>query len=249
MNTRKFQLLGVAVVAVFAVGVLTTALASAAPTFLLAEWLVNGTAVTSEVNVETVGTILLEDTAATGKPDFVCSGKLGGAIGEDGLGVISEVLTLGGVAVSSPLGAQSLETCTSSSSLCEEPLLWPVGLPWTTLLELMEQGTPVEKFFVVLVGPSVPGTLIGWYVQCMKPFTVEDECTTESAITSLTLDTGGTLLLAGFEEAFTELAGGKLTLCSMNGGETGIVETSGAPGEDLLSGGGTLSASSESEEP
>jgi hypothetical protein len=246
---RKLQLLGMALIAVFAVGVLTAASASAVPTFLLAEWLVNGTAVTSELSVEAVGTILLEDTAATGKPDIICSGKLDGTIGEDGLDVISEALTLGGVAVSAPLGAQALETCTSSSGFCEEPLVWPIGLPWTTLLELMEQGTPVEKFFVVLVGPSVPGTLIGWYVQCMKPLTVEDECTTESAITRLTLDTGGTLLLAGFEEAFTELAGEKLALCSMGGGETGIVETSGAPGEDILSGGGTLSASSESEEP
>jgi hypothetical protein len=41
-NTRRLQVIVVALIAMFAMGVLTTASAFAAPEFLLAEWLVGG---------------------------------------------------------------------------------------------------------------------------------------------------------------------------------------------------------------
>ncbi len=72
-----------------------------------------------------------------------------------------------------------------------------------------------------------------------------DECTAEQGVTKLSLD--GPLLLGGLSDAFTELAGLKLATCSLGGAESGVLETA-SPREMLLSAGGTLSASSESEE-
>ena len=84
---------------------MVVAASASAATFLLAEWLVNGAAITEagpEVGTEAVGTILVEDTkTALGASSFICSGSLLGTIGFDGLGRISEVLTLGNVLVAS----------------------------------------------------------------------------------------------------------------------------------------------------
>ena len=73
---RKIQVLGVALLALFAFGALTAVSASAANTYLLAEWLLNGVAIgASETNlVEIDGTLL------TGRhqscPWFSCRDKV-----------------------------------------------------------------------------------------------------------------------------------------------------------------------------
>ena len=246
---KKFQLLGVALVALFAFSVVLSASASAA-TFLLAEWLVNGAAITEagpEVNTEAVGTILLEDTkTALGASSVICSGTLLGTIGFDGLGRISEVLTLGGVVVGSANNLTGEALSCEEVKVCEEALVWPLHLPWNTLLELMEDGT--EIFFVVLIengGSGAPG----WEVECMKTITKPvDECTAttteEEGMFNLTLE--ATLLLATFSDTFAELAGVKLATCTQSKEATGIVES--IPQELKLSAGGTVNASSESVE-
>ncbi len=241
---KKFQLLGVAVVAMLAVGVFSAASASAAVTTLLAEWLVGGTAVTEgqSLNTETVGTLLLEDTKTPlGASDIICSGKLLGTIGFDGLDVVSEVLSLTGTAISK-VGLSGEALSCETVSVCEEALVWAINLPWNTLLKLIEDGT--EKFFGDYIESSGAGNP-GWEVECMKTILKPvDECTAVLGVTKLTLD--GPLLLGGFSEAFTELAGLKLANCSLGGTEAGIVETESS-GEVLVEG-GTLGASSESEE-
>jgi hypothetical protein len=245
---KKLQILGVALVAMFAFSAIVVASASAAVTFLLAEWLVNGADAAGQ-NVEAVGTILLEDTGAFGGAAMECSGILDGTVGADGLGVVSEVLNLAGTTVIS-LSALTEPgvACVKLSGLCEEPLAWAVHLPWNTLLELMEEGTPVERFFAVLVEDSGAG-LPGWYIHCMKTFLEpEDECTAPNVagkgngVFELSLE-AGSLLLGKFSEAFTNLAEELLATCSIGGAETGIVET--IPQEIRLAAGGTLSASSE----
>ncbi len=242
---RKIQPLSVALVAVFAVGMFSAASASAAVTTLLAEWLVNGTAVTEaqSFNSETVGTLLFEDTKTPlGASDIICSYKFLGTIGFDGLDVISEILTLTGLAISK-VGLSGEALACETVSVCEEALIWVINLPWNTLLVLIEDGT--EKFFADYIENSGAGNP-GWEVECMKTILKPvDECTTAQGVTKLSLD--GPLLLGGFSEAFTELAGLKLISCSLGGAETGVLETA-APAELLLSAGGTLSASSESEE-
>jgi len=234
---RKFQLLGVALVAVFAFGVITAVSASAAPTFLLAEWLVNGATFTVELAVESVGTILLEDTAVG--TDVECSGILDGAISsENGLDRISEVLELNGTTKisSTPLVELGL-ACTTLAGICAEPLLWPLHLPWDTQVELMEEPVGTFLLFVVLI------TKPGWYLICMKTFLEPvDECTTkENGVIDLSLELS--LLLGQFSDAISTEAGEKLATCTLGNSESGVVES--IPGEILLVGGGELSASSE----
>src|ERR1700691_2206326 len=100
---RKIQVLGVALLALFAFGALTAVSASATNTYLLAEWLLNGVAIglpANEINlVEIDGELLLEDTKAVlGSPAEVkCMGSLDGWVGLNSLGFTSEVLnTVGG---------------------------------------------------------------------------------------------------------------------------------------------------------
>jgi hypothetical protein len=87
---RKIQLLGVAMVALFAFGALTAMSASAANVYLLAEWLVGGTAVTTQLLIEMSGELLMEDTkGALGAPLMVlCSLILDGWVGPNSLVVL-----------------------------------------------------------------------------------------------------------------------------------------------------------------
>ncbi len=242
---RKIQPLGVALVAMFTVGVFSAASASAAVVTLLAEWLVDGTAVTEaqSFNTETVGTLLLGDSnTPLGAADFICSYKLHGTVGFDGLDVISEILNLSSVSISK-VGLSGEALACETVSVCEEALVWAINLPWNTLLKLIEDGT--EKFFGDYIENSGVGNP-GWEVECMKTILKPvDECTAEQGVMTLSLE--NTLLLGGFFEAFTELAGLKLATCTLGGEEGGVLETA-SPAEVLLEGGGTLSASSESEE-
>jgi hypothetical protein len=244
-----FRLMVVALAAVCAFGVLSVASASAVVTFLLAEWLVNGLPVTTERNVEAVGTILLENTSTPlGATDVVCSGILAGKLGEDGLGVISEVLLLDETTiVSLVVLTEPGIACENTDGHCAEPLVWAENLPWNTLLELMEEGT--EKFFVILIEESGTAGLPGWYVWCMKTiFEPTDLCEAKAnGVSQLSLE-NGTLLLAAFSEVFLELAGEALATCTLSGAATGIV--SSIPSELRLTGVGQpqLNASSESED-
>src|ERR1700683_4363024 len=235
----KFRILGIALVAVFAFGAVLAASASAA-TFLLAEWLVGGAAVTTELTTEATGELLLEDTKVPllGKAVVLCSGIFDGWVGPNSLGWISEVLTLAGAAVSNTvLSGQALE-CTGQTS-CETNtvvLVWPIGLPSETEVELLEQtGGPL--FEVSTVKNQ------GFYISsCLVlGISAEDECTsTGGAVAELTLS--GTSLVATASTAIVELNGGELGTCKNGGSETSVTEGSGTY---AVSGGGELTASSE----
>ncbi len=206
--------------------------------FLLAEWLVNGVAAVAELLVETTGELLLEDTKVPllGKAMVLCSGILTGWVGPNSLNWLSEVLTLSGAAISStPLTGEAL-VCTNQEN-CEEPLVWPVGLPYENEAELMEDS---GAFFADLL-KGTKGE-VGYEIECMKSVigAITDECKTAESVAELTLE--DTTLLEKISEAFTELAGAKLANCTQGGTETGIVE---GEGNETLSGGGELTASSE----
>jgi RHS repeat-associated protein len=239
---RRFLLIGVTLTAVFAVGALVVVPASAV-TFLLAEWLVNGAAVTAELSAETTGALLLEDSKApvVGKTAVLCSGILMGWVGPNSLDWVSEMLTLAGVAVSTtPLTGTALE-CTAQTG-CEtstKPLVWIVGLGWETEAELMEDGT--ETFFVDLFLPHSGGGNPGWEISECLVFGVSqsDECTAVEVVSEFVLS--GSESLAKFSNVFTELAGAKLATCTQGGAESGVIEGEGAI---TLKEGGELSLSS-----
>jgi hypothetical protein len=230
--------MGVAMVALFAFGAILAASASAA-TFLLAEWLDGGTAVTTELLTEVTGELLLEDTKL--KAIVLCSGILDGWIGPNSLDAVSEVLTLGGGSVNTTaLGASGL-SCTPQTG-CETgkaATAWAVNLPWESEIELMEDGS--STFFADLVTSKNGAKDVGWELECTVLLVKDsDECSVTEGASELTLE--GTTLLANFSDAFTELAGLKLANCTLGGTETAVIEGAGSW---VVSGGGELTASSE----
>lgn len=241
---KRYQVVLVALTAVFAFVALSAVSASALTT-LLALWLWNGTAITEGLNVEAEGELTLEDTKGSlggGRAAVLCSGILDGTVNPESLGYISEVLTLAKELIeTTPLTELGL-TCTNITE-CASPLVWPVGLPWESELELVEQGT--EVFFANLILPNATAKKFGWLVQCMGVLTEpEDECTTTTeGVSQLTLE--GASLLASFLETFRELMGVPLANCSRGGTGTGKVLSDEPFGVLKHETGGELSASSE----
>lgn len=236
---KVFRLLGAALLAMLAFGVLTAISASAA-TFLLAEWLLNGNPVTAELLVETTGELLLEDLKTTIGAVGVkeCSGILDGWVGPNSLNFITEVLTLSGTAVKELVAAEAV-TCKEETGSCPTPLVWAENLPWESEAELMEDPAGTI-FFADLLLPKAPNTEIGWEVECMGIIPLVDSCLTTEGVAELTLE--GTSLLGNFSEAFTLLAGAKLALCSQSNEESGVVEGGGVIKPDSTE---ELTASSE----
>jgi hypothetical protein len=194
---------------------------------LLAEWLVGAKEITTELNTEAPGSLLLEDTkTALGASDVLCTGILDGTIGPDGLDVISEVLTEAKAAVSTTVLVGTALTCVEHS-VCVEPLVWAANLPWNTLLELAE--TDLGAIFVDLISSGGKGNP-GWYVECMGLAGLTDECLAEGASETGEGVFEAVNVTAGVEaiflESVTELLALKLAHCSQGGAETGVVEES-----------------------
>ena len=246
---RKIQVLGVALLALFAFGALTAVSASAANTYLLAEWLLSGVAIgASETDlVEVDGTLLLEDTKGIlGSPVAVrCTGSLDGWVGPNSLDFTTEVLNAAEEEISTtPLTGLAL-SCTAETG-CETntaPPVYLLGLPWESEVELLEQPGETTKRFMDLITTKANGGRLGWEIEnCLVLGTAhEDECTVTEAVAELTLD-AGPILLGTFSRVITELNGLPLALCIASGAETGVVE---GEGTFLVSGGGELAASSE----
>jgi hypothetical protein len=228
---RKFQLFGVALVAVFAVAAMTVASASAAPVFLLAEWLVNGAPITFGHPIDAEGSeILVEETILGLKIDVLCSLIFDGTVASNGAGTFTELLALGGGAA---ITLANMLACTNSSN-CPEPLITFLNLPDITTLELMEE-EGVSRFADLLEGT---GSFLGYEVECMGSGT-SDTCTGNTAVE---IKNEGTNVDALFSDAFSVLAGDTLTSCSVGGSVTGLIE---GLVTILLTEGGTLAASSE----
>jgi hypothetical protein len=164
---KKLHLIGMALVAVFAFSAVVAAAASAAP-----EWLVKGTAVTSALAVETKGSLLLTDLKASilGESSVECiNGALIGTVNSAGKDTVTEikvgtVTSKGNGLTGTVLECKGVKGCEGTG------LVYPIGLPWTTQLEL------VEGVGVVDDTTSASGK-IGYVVEC-SIFGVkeEDEC-------------------------------------------------------------------------
>ena len=188
--------------------------------------------------------MLLEDTkTALGASDILCSGIVDGAIGPDGLGVTSEVLNGAKEVISLTVLSGTALTCTEQT-VCSEPLVWAVNLPWNMLLELAE--TDLGAIFVVLVLASGKGNP-GFYIECMGLAGLTDECLAEGAgetgesVFEVANVTGG---VEGINsEAITELLALKLGDCTLGGKESTVLEGTGIA--KLASGTEALTVSSE----
>jgi hypothetical protein len=232
-DMRKLHLLGLALVAAFAFAASTTASTMAAPpATLLAEWLWNGSAVLSELLVDIEGELLLEDIKLG--IDVLCSGSGEGTITANGEGLATKLLSLSGEEIGEGLTGLALE-CVNDKG-CENPLLWPDGLPWPMLLELIELDTvPAEWSFAVLTA-----ALAGWDIECMSIIPTSELCEAPNSVVSVTNE--ATNVDVETTDAFTELAGLKLGSCTVGGNETAILEGLGIL---LDPEGGNLQVSSE----
>jgi hypothetical protein len=230
---KKFQLFGVALVAVFAFAAMTVASASAAPVFLLAEWLVNGASIPAGTTKPTDAEgseILIEETILGIKIDVLCSGIFDGTVGANGADTITELLALGGGAA---ITLANMLLCTNSAN-CPEPLVAAINLPYTTTLELMEE-EGVSSFADLFAGT---GGAPGYEVECMGSGTA-DTCTGNVA---LEVKNEGTNVDGLFNDPYNVLAGNTLANCTVAGAAAGLVE---GLGTTLLTEGGTLAVSSE----
>jgi len=234
MKMRKFHVLGLALVAVCAMGVLSAS--ASALTFLLAEWLENGNRLTETLLAEISGELTLKETitilGVKTEIEALCSGILDGDIGEDGADDITELLNLKEEAISLT-GLSGLAISCTNTKNCGEPLAWALNLPWLTLLVLMEDGT--ETFFADLLTNA--GKNVGYEVECMTQG-ISDSCLVTEA--AALVENEGSTPNVEFSDPFTELAGLKLASCELAGNEAGIVSGLGNLKGD---GTGTLTAS------
>jgi hypothetical protein len=161
---KKFQIIGVAFVAVFAF----CAFAAASAFAVNPEWLIGGVAVLAATSVQTTGHIRLSDTKAPiiGTATIECNGILDDTLNTEGKKEIAEVLSSTGVLIkpvtlTSALVAGTGLSCTSIAG-CEgtDAEAWPDNLPWNTQLELLN-GQVVEHIFGN--GTDEPG----WHVFCL----------------------------------------------------------------------------------
>jgi hypothetical protein len=192
----RYRLFGLVVFAVFVFGVVLAASASAEVT-LLAEWLVAGAAITSNLASQITGELLMEDTKVLGvKVDILCSFILDGTIGPNGEDKIEKVLSLTGIEISelagnAPLSCESSENCAATGVLVP---IFPKGLPWSTLL-FLDQGTGHILDYVVGAAYEVTCTVLG--------VKVEDECKATNNLASFEVSNtgeGGDALVEGAEE-------------------------------------------------
>jgi hypothetical protein len=130
---------------------------------LLAEWLVDGSAVGTLTNTEAADVFILED--ATNGLSAVCEGVLDGSVGSNGENEINEVL-VGGMAASllKPIVCRGERACSGDLELA------PEDLPWHGLLLLTGGG---------LFRDAVSQMTI-WYKCEIIGILMEEECTTKN---------------------------------------------------------------------
>jgi hypothetical protein len=137
---RKFQLFGIALLAMCGFSALLSASAFAELTFATAKWLANGVAVAAELATQSTGGILFVEPST--KVEILCQGIFDGTVGASGADSVTAVLTLPGVLVPEldESGATGGIACTNdetAGTLCEgTPEAYPRGLPFLTVLML-----------------------------------------------------------------------------------------------------------------
>jgi hypothetical protein len=241
---RKFQIVMLALLVVSALSAVFAMSASAEVT-LLAEWLVSGAAITAGEEATTQeGELLLEDGAAASS--VLCTAIFDGFVLANGLDSVTKVLHLDGTEVTELGGVLPLTGTTATGPDCvhvtgcaegteASPIkVWPLGLPWHTLLFLMANGTFLDDV------SKENGTTFGYELECLvSGILVTDTC--ESGLTEFEVvndaDTGNAAIPAG-------AIGEPLAKCSIFGGELGKNQAD-ALTEILLTSGLLLTVSSE----
>jgi hypothetical protein len=229
---KKYQILGLALLAVFAFSAVLSA-SALAETTLLAEWLVNSATFTGTLTTTSEGTLLLEDNKAFGAKIAVeCMGRFEGTIGPSGEDLTTMVLNLAGTKlIGVKLTGESLEgevDCKAETG-CQENKdikVWLTRETIPTLMFLMESGTFLDAFL------GTPG----YEFECLVLGIADsDECTGNTSGEAKNV-TGG------IEVIFSASAGTEKGNCTVGGVGAGVIESVGI---NLTKTEGTLSVSSE----
>jgi hypothetical protein len=204
---RKFYLAGLMLLGVLAFSVAGTTAAFGLE-FSLAQWLVGGALVSTELLVEAVGGVLFEDDKSGAHVECL-SGVFDGFVGPESLDLTTEVLDLAGNKIGELVGngilCLGLGTCVEE----EDAEAWPLKLPWKTEVELdLTDGTAWELFFGA-----------AWHVTCLVLGVAStDECTgAEGAEVEVVNVTGGV------EALESEVLPDGLCEGALGGGEGDIV--------------------------
>ena len=215
---RKFYVLGLALFSVFAFGAI-----SAGSAFAALEWLVEKAAFAGSLNAETEGTINLVKLSSSLGPlnTIKCEGILDGVITFPSTGLVTKVLNLAMEETGTPLSGLSLlcivteQVESADCKLGTSFLLWPINLPWTTELELME-----------ITGEEVLDHIVnaGYEVECETGILGIHASETCEGLTS-TVMTNGFGTPPGVVGTFN--ANSEAVNCSMTGAGTGLQTGSG----------------------
>jgi hypothetical protein len=190
-----------------------------------AQWLDNGTAITSATSADTSGELLLENVLNGAA--ILCSALFGGTVGPSGAYEVTKVFNLSGVEIKELEGSGI--KCTSIK-LCEagDAELWPLNLPFKASLNL---GTEVSSFFLV-AEPNGSSLLPGYRVLCLVlGVGIEESCEAGAGSNSEVLNAASDVEIVGVV--------GPLATCG-GSAEAGLIENSEVIS---LSAGGTLSVS------
>jgi hypothetical protein len=219
MVMRKIQLLGLMVLAAFAISVVAASAASAE----VALWTSNGAEIKGAVSTTATGLLNLTDLGAPGGEVTVdCEGALDGYVEGGGRGHVSEVLYLEKKETENLI---ECEVVKEKAGLCETSMLAdviPIGLPWASQAEL--NGTGYLNDIT-----SVSGGSLGYMVTCLTILgETLDECTQTLAEQELVAAAGGV------DGVAKETGKGN---CTLGGNGEGDIEGSGLL---TLNGGATL---------
>jgi hypothetical protein len=192
----RFKIIGLTLVAVFAISAVVASAASAA------QWLLNGKVITSAVSIKSKssGKLLLADLAAPSGGTYIeCEGTDEGSVGPGVKDAVKNITATSCVFQSGKSGA-----CEASGKVTAAAL----HLPWST-----EVVTVSGKNRDKLTGT---GGNPGWDVTCvvLGVFEVSDECTSAAAEPLLANVAGG--VDATFEAAET-------ASCTKGNGSSGMV--------------------------
>jgi hypothetical protein len=204
---KKIQILGLALVALFAFSA-----ASATSALAVSKFLWNNAEITALLFVKIAPTealLLLEDMNATGKPDVLCNGIIDGKIEAGGVsGFIEEILTSGG------LNESNTVSCVSDNGTCEGAVLvTATNLPWHVEVELV-----AGRFLLHFLTEA--GKEPGYLTDCLTfggLILVEDRC---EGLTNALLANEAGGLLAEFSEN-EEIT--PATKCTVGGEKQGLL--------------------------
>jgi len=157
------KIIGLALVAVFAISAVASASASAL------QWLSNGKPITSPISISStsVGKLLLADLSATGGAVAIeCTGTDKGTVGPGAMGAVSSI-----TATSCSFQSGKNGSCTAGDKVTAVA----VNLPWLTGLTTVGSNTHIPL--------SGTGGNPGWSVECTVGgiIKVQDTCTSAAA--------------------------------------------------------------------